>query len=207
MSTAVFRRMISRYSVFSEVQVLLPGELVDLPLGHAFGDARDHLDDIGHSGIRGDGQGPGQQEIPDQDGHLVAPHRMGGLPPPPEDGAVHQVVVEEGGRVEVFEHRREKDLPPAAVPAQPCGQHHEQGPESFAAAEQEMAGHVRNDGEMGPQIFPEGGLDGDQVRLDPGQDAVLQIGAHGASPTRSYSRVSVMVTGANRPMGRSGARI
>ena len=52
-------------------------------------------------------EGPGVDKVPNQNAGGVAPERIGRELAPAEPGAVHDVVVEEGSRVQKLDDRRE----------------------------------------------------------------------------------------------------
>jgi len=61
-------------------------------------------------------EGAGVKEVPDKHAGRVAELGVGGLAAAPQLGFVDDVVVQQGGRVDELDHRRELDVLLAAVP-------------------------------------------------------------------------------------------
>ena len=91
---------------FFKIERPFPHELMNFALGHVLGHRRDDADDFRPPRAGGDGKGAGQQKIPHQNRGLVSEYGMGRRRPPPQGGAVHEIVMKQGGGVQVLEDRR-----------------------------------------------------------------------------------------------------
>ena len=108
----------------------------------------------------------GVEEIADQDRGLVAPARVGALAAPPGRRFVDHVVMEQGGGVDVLDHRAERDHPVARVGEKAGGEKKQGGPDALAAGVAHVRGHVRNHLEVGEELVAEHPLDPDEVGFD-----------------------------------------
>ena len=79
-------------------------------------------------------EGFGEEEISHQDDGLVAPDGVGGGQTPTHGGCIHHVVMEQGGRMQVFEDGGEIGEMIALAAAQAGRQQKEQGPDALTAA-------------------------------------------------------------------------
>ncbi|MEJ2407008.1 MAG: hypothetical protein P8171_22530 [Candidatus Thiodiazotropha sp.] len=79
-------------------------------------------------------EGAGVEKVSYQHAGLVAPHCVGGLPVAAQVGAVHHIVVQQGGGVDELDDGGQVDVPLRGVTAGPGGQQHDHGPQAFAPA-------------------------------------------------------------------------
>lgn len=113
---------------------------------------------------------------------------------------VHQVVVKQGGCVQVLQRGGKRLVVVPAVTAKPGGKHHQKRPQALAAAEQDVAGDVADEFQVGIQVLAKGVFDGIQVFFGGAQDFPFEV-AHQISPMRSYSIASVTLIIAKAPGG------
>ena len=110
-------------------------QLLDFSLGHVFGDLGNHPDNPRSAGFGGNGQRPRQQKISHQYYGGRIPERVCHGPAASHGGTVHQIVVQQCGRMQILKDGGELVGGVAIVTAQPCRYDHQQGPEPFPAAE------------------------------------------------------------------------
>ncbi len=146
-------------------------ELEDLAFGHHGGGVGQHLQDLQFIGGHRQGQGFGQEKVTHQDYRLVAPDGVGGGRPPAHAGRVDNIVVQQGGGVEVFEDRGKTAQAIALAAAHPGRQNEQQRPDALAAAEQDMAPHLGDQRHVSLEIGRQRLIDGGHVLFQIFQNA------------------------------------
>ena len=179
---------------------------MDFALGHVFGDAGNHLDDLDVPGAGGDAQGPGQEKIAHQNGGGIAPDGVGHRTAAAQLGLVDQIVVQQGGGMQVFQRNGKGLVVAALVTAHAGGQDQEKRTQALAAAKEDVSGHLAHELQVGIEVVLQLHLDLGQVVGYQAQDAGFKI-IHSGSPTRSYSRVSIIRVRTKQPTARAGSRV
>ena len=125
------------------VRVARIHELQHLALGDDVGGLGHDLDDALRAHRRHHLEGARVDEIPHQHAGLVAEHLVGGVAAAAQRRHVDHVVVQQRGGMDELDEGRRLDVRvrwrgavggPAGRAAGPAGEHHEQGPQPFAAA-------------------------------------------------------------------------
>ena len=112
--------------------------------------------------------------IAHQDGGVVAPAGIGGGPPAPQGGLVHDVVVDEGGRVEQLDHAAHSHGPGSRI-ARHAGGHEEQdGAEALASGPRDEVAHLANEGHGRVELARDGLLDGAHLGANGKDDALFE---------------------------------
>ena len=145
-------------------------ELEDLPFGHHGGGVGQHLQDLQFIGGHRQGQGFGQEKVPHQNHRLVAPDGVGGGRPPAHAGRVDDIVVQQGGGVQVFKDGGKTAQVIALAAAHPGAQDEQQRPDALAAAEQDMAPHLGDQRHVGLEIGRQRAIDGGHIFFQVLQD-------------------------------------
>ena len=84
-------------------------------------------------------EGAAEQEVADQDRRLVAPDRVGGGRAAAQAAVVDHVVVQQRGGVDELDAGGERQLPRAAIAAQPRREQGQDGPDPLAAGGDDVA--------------------------------------------------------------------
>ena len=96
---------------------------------------------------------------------MVAPDVVGRGGAPAHLGGVDDVVVQQGGGVQVLEDGGEIRQVVALVAAHAGGQDEEERPDALAAAQQDVPPHFGDEGHVGLEVGGQGRIDGGDVRL------------------------------------------
>jgi hypothetical protein len=98
--------------------------------------------------------------VPHQDDGLVAPDGVGRVGPPAQAGRIDDVVVQQGGGVQIFEDGGEIVEVFAIHAAHAGAQEKKQGPHPLAAAQQDVLPHLRDERHVGLKVGRQGPVDG-----------------------------------------------
>ena len=148
----VFFSTIDRYSFSVMVDVARLHQLKDLALGHRVRRGGDEFED-GHVAVVGHQmEGFGVEEIPDEDARRIAPDLVCGNLPPPGFRMVDHVVVKQGGGMDELDDRRQgvAALPPVA--AEFRGGQEQEGPETLAAAADQVVDDLRDEPNLRTEV-------------------------------------------------------
>ena len=88
---------------------------------------------------------------------------------------IDKVVVEQRGGVQVLQRRRKGLVVVPGVPADPCGQHHQQRPQALAAAEEDVTGDLPDQVQVRVQVVRQGLFDGREIASHRLQDPLFEI--------------------------------
>jgi hypothetical protein len=105
------------------------------------------FDDLGH-GFR-------IEVIAHEDTDLISPDFPGRSAAAPEFGIVHDIVVQQGGRMDELNKAAELMVVAAAVSAETGTQEEKKRPDPFAAAVQDMSGNRINQSDARIKVFPD----------------------------------------------------
>ena len=89
-------------------------------------------------------EGAAEQEIPYEDRRLIAPHGIGGLTTPAQIARIDDIVVQQRRGMNKFDGCGERDVPSAAVSAEPGATEGEQRAQALATACDYVPGEPRN---------------------------------------------------------------
>ena len=148
-----------------ELEVARVEELEDFAFGHHGGGVGQDLQDLQMIGGHRQGQGLGQEKVPHQDHGMVAPDGVGRGGAPAHLGGVDDVVVQQGGGVQVLEDGGEIRQVVALAAAHAGGQDEQQRPDALAAAQQDVPPHFGDERHVGLEVGRQGHIDGGDVRL------------------------------------------
>jgi polyisoprenoid-binding protein YceI len=154
---------------FGKVQVAGGYKLEHFPFrndGSGSGEDPEHIQVAG-----GDhqGKGLGKEEIADENGRLVAPEGIGGGETAAEIGIVDNIIVEQGRRVNEFDHAGQGDMAVAPVPAQPGSKQQQGRPDPLTAAGEDVLSHLADQRDIRLEVLFELLFDIFQVFPDKGK--------------------------------------
>src|SRR5437016_5000852 len=112
--------------------------------------------------------------VTDQERGVVAPLGVRRRPPTPERRLVHDVVVDEGRRVEQLDDAREPHAPRPAVAGQPRGEQQEDRAQPLTAGACDVPAHLLDEPDGRIELALDLGLDRLEVVTDQAGDAFLQ---------------------------------
>jgi len=141
---------------FGNMHIPFSHELVNFALGHVFADLGKNFCDFEIAGVSGKKARSCQKKISDQHWYGDSPNRIGHLFSPAQGGAVHDIVVEEGGGVQVFKYRWQPEDFFILIMTYSRRKNEQQGPQPLPAAEYDMARHFGYEIEIRAQVFFEG---------------------------------------------------
>ena len=95
------------------------------------------------------------QEVANEDTCLVAKDRIGRVLAAAAFGGVHDIVMEEGGRVDELDDGRGANMLVALVAKRAGCKQHDQGPESLAAAHHDVLGHLGDERDITLEALPD----------------------------------------------------
>ena len=126
-------------------------------------------------------EGVGEEGVAQQHGERVSPAGAGGRRAPAQFGAVHDVVVHEGGDVDQFEHHAEAQVDVLDAAGGAGGEGDEGGSDAFAAGAGDVADVALDGGVEGAGLVEDGRLDFFDVRADQLEREIFffEAGQHG----------------------------
>lgn len=123
------------------VEVEEAGGLFDFALANVADDLGDHAAEFGVAEFGAHDHGVGEHDVAEEDGEFVAPEGVGCGFVAPGVGMVEDVVMDEGGHVDEFEHGGEGDVLGFDAAGGTCGEEDEAGTDEFALRFADL-GHV-----------------------------------------------------------------
>ena len=127
-------------------------QLQHLALGDGVGALRENLQQALITQRHHQLERPGNQEVPHQHAGGVAPDRVHRGPAPAQAGFVHHVVVEQGGGVQKFDHRRHIHVLGAGVAGCSRAQQPHQRAQAFTAGVDDVLPHLADQRYLGVQV-------------------------------------------------------
>jgi hypothetical protein len=119
------------------------------------------------------------EEVADQHAGGVAPQRVGGLAPAPQVGLVHHVVVQEGGGMDEFDHRRQLQVILAGVAERARRDQVQLRAQALAAGPDDVLAHLVDQQHVGRQPRPDQGIDPVQIVFHEPPDRIGGQGCRG----------------------------
>ena len=144
----------------------LGGELVDLALGDDRRGARQDAQHLEAAILDHQLEAAREEEIADQHAGRIAPDDVGGARPRLQARAVDDVVVEQGGGVDELDRGGELVVAGAAIIEQAGAGQGQHRPHPLAAAGDEMAGKLRDQGDVALHPIEDDGVDMVEVGRD-----------------------------------------
>ena len=126
------------------LRVVLRHQLQHLALGDDRGGARQDFENAQRAVGDHQLEGAAEQKIADEDRRLVAPHGVGGIAAAAQVARIDDIVVQQGRGVDEFDGRGERDVPAAAVSAEPGAAQGQHRAQPLSAARDDMAGELRD---------------------------------------------------------------
>ncbi len=151
----------------ADIDVEAAFELQEFALGDALDRGGKDLEDFDAAILDDHRRGPGIEEVPGQDGPLVAPDRIRGGPAPAQGRGVHDVVVEQGRGVQQFDRGGDPDASRPRIITEFRRQQEQGGAQAFASGAQQMGAQFGEQGQIRMQLAPQRPLHQGQGRLDP----------------------------------------
>ncbi len=153
-----------------EVEVLVEGDeaaeffhLQQLAFDHHLGEVDEGVEDAEIALLDGDLEGLHVEPVAGEDALGVAPLGVGGGAAAAGLGFVDDVVVDQGGGVDDFDHRAELDGAALAVAKQPGGEQEQDGTNALAAAGAQIFADIGDDADVGDSVAAELALDGGEI--------------------------------------------
>ena len=159
-------------AVFGGGKVVLGGELQHLALGDGRGGARQHRQHLERAVLDHKLEGAREQEVADQDGRLVAEHRVGRGQAAAELAFVDHVVVQQGRGVDELDAGGQAWVAGARVAAQARGGQRQQRAQPLAAGGDDMRGKLWDERDRAVHVHDDGAVAGRHVALDEGGENV-----------------------------------
>ena len=144
----------------------LGGELVDLTLGNDGRGAAQNLEHLEAAILDHQFEAAREEEIADQHARRIAPDDVGGALAPAEARAVDHVIVEQSGGVDELHGGGELVMASAAVIEQSRARQSQHRPHALAAACDQMAGQLGDQGDLALHPLEDHRIHMIQVRRD-----------------------------------------
>ena len=141
-------------------RVVLVGQLHQLALGHLPAGFRETFIHVLVAEPHDAADRLAIEVVAGENRHLVAPQPVGGLASAAQIGMIHDVVVQQRGRMDVFDQAGQQDVVPAGVPGRAGAQDQEEGANPLPAAAEDVGAHGVDQRDLGIQVLADLILDG-----------------------------------------------
>ena len=152
--------------VLAGLDPALGGQLVDLALGDHRRGARQDLEHLEAAVLDHQFEASREQEVADQHARGIAPDDVGGALAAPEARAVDDVVVEQGRGVDELDRGGELVVARAGIIEQPGAGQGQHRPHPLAAAGDQVAGELGDQGDVALHAIEDDGVDMVEVGRD-----------------------------------------
>ncbi len=144
---------------FAGLRVVAVEQLHDFAFGDGIGGVGQHLHDAHAANVDHHLECAGIQKVADQDAGFVTPDGIGGFVAAAQFRGVHHIVMQQGGGVNEFDDGGQVDVAPALITAGRSRQQHDHGPDTLAAAIDDVVAELVDQSDIGVQGAADQGVD------------------------------------------------